>query len=351
MSDAIEDSTPRALSDLVKPTLREIVDFGSNPGNLRMRLFVPNGASRPRPLVVVLHGCRQTADGYDLGSGWSRLAEACDFLVLYPEQKHDNNRDNCFSWFEPERGRDEIESIRQMITAAIETRGADPSAVHICGLSAGGAMSGAMLAAYPELFAGGAIIAGLPFGTALNLSEAYESMGGRTKKAKTWGDLVRAASAYDGVWPSVAIWHGTADKVVNPINAGELVKQWTNVHGVGAAIPAEDHLGKVVRRTWRDAEGRVCVAEYSVPGLAHGAPVADTDPPAPFFLPADISSTRQIACDWGLTRRPGAAHVSAGIQTRPADAREKIEAGKQTPTPALAPKRRPRRRFWSIFGL
>lgn len=332
MSDAIDDSTPRTLSDLVKPTLREIVDFGSNPGNLRMRLFVPHGSPRPRPLVVVLHGCRQTADGYDLGSGWSNLAQACGFLVLYPEQKRDNNRDNCFSWFEPGRGRDEIESIRQMIATAIEIQGADPSAIHICGLSAGGAMTGAMLAAYPELFAGGAIIAGLPFGTALNFSDAYESMGGRIRKSKAWGDLVRAASDYTGEWPSVAIWHGTADKVVNPINAGELVKQWTNVHGVGAAVPAEDHVGKIVRRTWLDAtDGRVCVAEYSVPDLAHGVPVDDTDPPAPFFLPAGVSSTKQIASDWGLTERVPRAQKTVEVSPQPGQ--------------------KPRRSFWSMLGL
>lgn len=317
MSNVIDDFAPAEKHGATRsiPQLRDISDFGSNPGNLKMRLFVPEGASRRRPLVVVLHGCTQTVETYDSASGWSRLGGSHDFMVLFPEQQRGNNQQRCFSWFEPGEGRrggDEVESIHQMVTTAVAAFGADRKRVFVCGLSAGGAMAGAMLAIHPDLFSGGAIIAGLPYGTASSVSEAFESMtSGRIKDAKTWGDFVRAAARpsnsrearSDGeIWPSVAIWHGTGDNVVKPINAGELVKQWTNVHGIGAEVPAEDHIGTVTRRIWRDTAGRDCVTEYSVPGLAHGAPVDDRDPPAPFFLPAGVSSTRHIADDWGLTK-------------------------------------------------
>ena len=309
MPGVIDGPAPMARLEAVIATerLQTIAFPGGNPGNLSMRLFVPKGPSRRRPLVVVLHGCAQTALGYDAASGWSRLAETHDFLVLYPEQRVENNSQSCFSWFQPgdiERGGGEVESIHEMIETAVAAHAADPRAIYICGLSAGGAMSAAMLATYPELFCGGAIIAGLPFGTARNLSEAYESMSsGKVKDARIWGDFVRGASAHAGPWPSVAIWHGTDDRVVRPINAGELVKQWTNVHGLGAEIPAEDRVGKVARRIWRDASGRPCVSDYCVPAMGHGAPVDDQDPPAPFFLPVGISSTLHIAEDWGLTAR------------------------------------------------
>jgi poly(hydroxyalkanoate) depolymerase family esterase len=315
MSDVIDDLAPAKEPGGAAPLpkMRTIVDFGTNPGDLKMLFVEPDGGARRRPLVVVLHGCTQTAESYDASSGWSELADRHDFLVLFPEQKRGNNHQSCFSWFEPgdtQRGRGEVESIRQMISTAIERFGADRRRVFICGLSAGGAMAGAMLATHPELFRGGAILAGLPYGAASNMSEAYEAMSsGRIKDAKTWGDLVRSASANAADapnvarWPTVAIWHGTADRVVKPINAGELVKQWTNVHRIGATVPAEDKVGNVVRRTWRDDRSRVCVTEYSVPGLGHGAPVAHVDPPGPFFIPAGISSTWQIARDWGLTAR------------------------------------------------
>ncbi len=286
--------------------LVEIEDFGPNPGNLRMQVFAPP-ARTSRPIIVILHGCQQDADGYSKASGWMQLAVQEGFILLFPGQRRSNNRDGCFQWFDEnhiQRGQGEVASIRQMIADAICRFDADPARVFITGLSAGGAMAGAMLATYPEVFAAGAIIAGLPHGTARTLADARASMAGRTRDAKTWGDLVRAASPHRGRWPAVAVWHGMADPVVNPINAGELIRQWTNVHGVGASIPMEDQVGTATRRVWRDQNGRACVTEYSVPGLGHGAPVDDRDPPAPFFLPAGLSSTRRIAQDWGLTAPP-----------------------------------------------
>ena len=67
-------------------------------------------------LVVVLHGCTQTAAGYDLGAGWSTLADRYGFALLLPEQQRSNNPHGCFNWFQPEhsqRNQGEPLSIRQ----------------------------------------------------------------------------------------------------------------------------------------------------------------------------------------------------------------------------------------------
>ncbi len=298
-------STEGAVAGAQFEPLRDIGEFGSNPGNLRMRLLVPAMDDKRRPpLVVALHGCTQTAEGFADGSGWRRVADEHQFLLLLPEQRRANNQQTCFTWFEPgdtRRGGGEVESIRQMIAWSIEKHGADPRRVFVTGLSAGGAMAGALLATYPELFAGGAIVAGLPYGAATSASEAFDCMFvGRTREPRLWGDAVRAAAPAPDLWPSVAIWHGTSDAVVKPINAGELAKQWTNVHGVGSEAPDEDRIGAIARRVWRDAGKRACVTAYTLPGFGHGMPIADNEPPAPFFLPAGLSAARQIASDFGL---------------------------------------------------
>ena len=82
--------------------LVETASFGTNPGDLRMFSFVPPDLPAKSGLVVVLHGCTQTAAGYDLGAGWSTLARQYGFALLMPEQKANNAR-LCFNWFEPER--------------------------------------------------------------------------------------------------------------------------------------------------------------------------------------------------------------------------------------------------------
>ena len=313
----LAETGPHGSSTMLDP----VMDFGSNPGALKMYVHGPAhvlpSAAPFRPLVVVLHGCTQTAASFEAGARWGDLADRHGFVVLYAEQQRDNNQRGCFNWFaegDTHRGHGEVESIRQMIGHAVATLAVDPHRVFICGLSAGGAMAGAMLASHPELFAGGAIVAGLPYGTASSTSEALESMYmGKIKDAKAWGDLVRSASDHRGAWPTVAIWHGDADTTVKPINAGELVKQWANVHGLGADVPTEIRIGTATRRAWRDADDRVCLVDYSVPDLSHGVPVDDADAPAPFFLPSGICATRQIADDWGLLDEPRSRGILAGF--------------------------------------
>ena len=68
---------------------------------LHMRTYMPSEMADHRALVVVLHGCGQTAAGYDHGAGWSTLAERYGFALLLPEQQRSNNPNGCFNWFEP----------------------------------------------------------------------------------------------------------------------------------------------------------------------------------------------------------------------------------------------------------
>ena len=128
--------------------------------------------------MVVLHGCTQTAAGYELGAGWSTLARRYGFALLMPEQTKANNARLCFNWFEPhdiQRGEGEAASIRAMVEQMARAHGIDRKKIFVTGLSAGGAMSAVMLATYPDVFAGGAMIAGLPYGVANNVRQALHA--------------------------------------------------------------------------------------------------------------------------------------------------------------------------------
>jgi poly(hydroxyalkanoate) depolymerase family esterase len=291
--------------------LIEIESFGSNPGRLKMFAYVPAQRQPLAPLVVVLHGCGQGAADYDLGAGWSTLAKHFGFALLLPEQQRVNNPQRCFNWFQSEditRDQGEVASIREMIARMVADCAIDPRRIFVTGLSAGGAMTMAMLSAHPELFAAGAVIAGLPFGTARSMRDAILQMRmPPARPAGELGDIVRRASSYRGKWPKLSVWHGTADYTVHPDNASEIVKQWLDLHHLPLAPMAKTVVDGYPQQQWWNADGETIVESYTITNMAHGTPigVAANDKrygkAGPFLLEAGISSSYHIAKFFGVT--------------------------------------------------
>ncbi len=324
LSDTINRlATLRAMKGASAPPaatrLSTLSDFGSNPGALGGKIHIPPELGDGAALVVVLHGCTQTADGYDRAAGWSRLADELGFALLFPEQRRANNANLCFNWFVPEdcaRGSGEALSIRQMIEKVAVDHAIDRKRIFINGLSAGGAMTSVMLATYPELFAGGAIIAGLPYGTATSIPEAFDRMRGHGgPSGPALQELVEKASGHAGSWPAISIWHGTADATVAVGNADAIVSQWRGLHGLDAEPSDVISTKTYTRKVWSKADGAEGVTQYLIAGMGHGTPIATGDRPgsgiaAPFMLDVGLSSTHELAQAWKLEapNRP-ARHV------------------------------------------
>jgi poly(hydroxyalkanoate) depolymerase family esterase len=311
LATARQNAASARTTRLRRPTqLRELFGFGANPGNLRMFAYTPERLPHRAPLVIALHGCTQTADEYDHGTGWLSLADNFGFAVVYPQQEPANNPKNCFSWFLPgdiARGRGEALSIREMVEHAVATFAADRHKVFVTGLSAGGAMASVMLATYPEVFAGGAIIAGLPYGCASNVQQAFDAMfTEQAHAAQALGDRVRAASRHRGPWPKISVWHGASDPIVKSSNGEDIIRQWSNVHGLSDNPSYQELIGRHTRRIWNDANGTALIEAFSIGGMAHGVPLATTmgaescGAAGAFFLDVGISSTHHIARFWRL---------------------------------------------------
>jgi poly(3-hydroxybutyrate) depolymerase len=223
-----------------------------------------------------------------------------------------------------------------MIEAMVGAHGIDIRRIFVTGLSAGGAMASVMLATYPEIFAGGAIIAGLPYGSAATLPEAFDRMrghGGPSDAALQ--KLLRGASSHDGPWPTISVWHGTADLTVNVSNADRIVAQWRGVHHVPEKPTHTGGSSKHGQQVWRDAKGRALIEVHSIAGMGHGTPidaraVEGGSTATPFMLDVGISSTLEIARSWGL-----APVADAAANARPASRSETRFNG--TPD-AAAPK-------------
>jgi poly(hydroxyalkanoate) depolymerase family esterase len=307
--------------------LGPLTDFGPNPGALAAWTHIPKSVAG-MPLVVVLHGCTQSAAGYDRGAGWSELADRFGFALLFPEQSRSNNPNNCFNWFVPEdtkRGSGEAASVRTMIAAMIRLHPIDPARIFITGLSAGGAMTSVMLATYPDVFAGGAIIAGLPHAAANTLSQAFDRMRGHGHPSDdAYADAIRSASPHRGPWPTISVWHGSADATVSAANAGRIIGQWGTLQGLAESPDRETREGRHLHRVWHGADGRVQLEEHLIGDMGHGTPLATLGEercgiPMPFMLDVGIPSTWQIARAWGLlgAEREDRSPVAATASMRP----------------------------------
>lgn len=283
-------------------------NFGPNPGQLTMLSYRPERLAPRSPLVVVLHGCTQTAEAYAGNAGWLALADRFGFMVVAVEQSPANNPNRCFNWFSPgdvRRGEGEAGSIAAMVNHAIQAHDLDGDRIFITGLSAGGAMAAAMLAVYPDLFAGGAVIAGLPYGVARNVQEALSVMNradGRT--AGALGALIPGRQGDDAA-PRLSIWHGDADFTVQAGNAHDLAQQWSALHGLKPAPHRVETRPFGTRSIWRSAAGETVIELNVVRGLGHGTPLStkgagDIGKVAPFMLEAGISSSLEIARFWRI---------------------------------------------------
>ena len=192
----------RGLHGEPSSPLHEMRGFGSNPGNLRMFMFAPARLQQPRALVVVLHGCGQTAASYDLGAGWSTLAKHSGFALLLPQQQSANNANGCFNWFNTDdiaRGHGEACSIRQMIARMVHDYNIDPRRIFVTGLSAGGAATINTAFSRPELFRYVVIMSA---GAPANVDQLYPSF---------FGASGAAAKALRLVWVSA----GSEDFALN----------------------------------------------------------------------------------------------------------------------------------------
>jgi poly(hydroxyalkanoate) depolymerase family esterase len=315
------------------------MEFGSNPGRLRMFQYLPESWERGRiegsamrvekpvdapgdaalrepgpALVVALHGCMQDAAELGENSGWIDLAERWGFLLLLPEQRRRNNLTGCFNWFSPEDARrdtGEALSIRQMIDQMQRNHGVDSRRVYVTGISAGAAMALVLMSAYPEVISGGAPLAGVPVGCADGMLAGLSCMSDPPQKdAADWGAAVLSAADHPGPWPRVSVWQGEADSAVDPGNALAIVQQWTHVHGIEDATPEPAHAGEGhSHRVYRDSSGRILVESHLIEGMGHGIPV---DPgqgarrcgkESKFFPDVGVCSSLHIARFWGL--RPG----------------------------------------------
>jgi poly(hydroxyalkanoate) depolymerase family esterase len=257
-------------------TLTEITDFGANPSNLEMYLYVPESVTPNPAVLVAVHYCTGSGPAMYNGTEYASLADRYGFIVVYPSVTRSSK---CFDVSSPQAlrrggGSDPV-GIKSMVDWVLGTYDADPKRVFATGISSGAMMTNVLLGVYPDVFAAGAAFAGVPFGCfATTDGSEWNSAcanGTVTRTPQQWGDLVRGAyPGYTGPRPRMQLWHGTEDDVLRYPNFGEEIKQWTNVLGVGQTPASTDTPATGWTRTRYGATGdRAPVEAISLQGVGH----------------------------------------------------------------------------------
>ncbi|SCL13614.1 esterase, PHB depolymerase family [Micromonospora nigra] len=261
-------------------TLTEVTNFGANPSNLRMYLYVPDAVA-PRPgLVVAVHYCTGTGPAMYSGTQFAALADRYGFIVVYPSVTRSSQ---CFDVSSPQAlrrggGSDPV-GITSMIDHVRQRYPVDPDRIFATGISSGAMMTNVLLGLYPDVFSAGAAFSGVPFGcfATTNGSEWNSDCanGQLVRTPQQWGDLVRNAyPGYTGPRPRMQTWHGTDDEVLRYPNFGEQIKQWTNVHGLSQTPTYTDTPQAGYTRTrYGGSGGTAPVEAISMQGVPHNLPV------------------------------------------------------------------------------
>jgi len=274
---------PGLTSPAAAATLTEVTNFGNNPGNMRMHVYVPDSRPANPAIVVAMHGCGGSGPGFYASSEFASLADRYGFIVIYPTATQSAGFGNCFdTWSaaaKQRNGGSDPVSIMSMITYVQQQYGGDPNRVYATGSSSGGMMTNHMLALYPDVFRAGAAFMGVPFDCFANAADYPPGVsrctsGSMDRTPQEWGDSVRRVNpGYSGPWPRMQLWHGTNDTLVPYQLLQEAVEQWTNVHGLSQNPTSSDTPQPGWnRRRYADSSGNVLVEAYSIQGAGHSLP-------------------------------------------------------------------------------
>lgn len=293
-------------------SLQEIAGFGSNPGNLRMFVVVPPDLPARSALVVLAHGCLQTAQDIADMSGWAELAMMHRFVLMLPQTSKGNDSfAGCFRTWEPahqQRGAGEPLSVAQMVEWIIAHHAIDRHRIFMTGLSSGGHLTNVMLATYPDLFAAGAPQSSFPYKCATSFQEVAPCCLGKvTHSAKEWGDLVRSGyPGYRGSRPRVSIWHGSADPLLLIANLDRQMEQWTDVLRVDDVPDDVVSEGRLSQWLYADASGKTRVEANTIRGMGHAVAIdlsaqpQQCGEPRPYAEDVRVCAAARIAQWFGI---------------------------------------------------
>ncbi|KAF2842561.1 carbohydrate esterase family 1 protein [Patellaria atrata CBS 101060] len=262
----------------IAASLRQVTNFGENPTNVSMYIYVPDKLAMKPPILLFPHWCHGSAQAAYSGSQYSNLANTYGFIVIYPDSP--NQEDKCWDVSSKQtlthNGGGDSLGIVSMVRYTLDKYNGDPNRVFVSGISSGAMMTNVLIGAYPDVFAAGSAFAGVPFGCysgpSFNYWNADCAEGRITKSREDWAAMVKTAyPSYTGWRPKMQILHGTRDEIINYTNYKEAVKQWTAVLGL-SELPTSTTQNTPLQGWTKYVYGEDRFQAYSAAGVPHNIP-------------------------------------------------------------------------------
>lgn len=193
------------------------------------------------PLIVMLHGCHQTATQFAQGTRMNQWAERKGYAVLYPQQLVSNQSQRCWKWYDhaTQEGGGDVPTIVAMIDKVAGAYAIDRSRVYIAGISAGAGMANILALNHPQLFAAVGLHSGPVFGAGHSTMGALGVMqhGAALRADLAVREVLARHARFPGM-PTILI-AGEGDSVVRPINQVQLARQGLAFNGLAPDAPAK----------------------------------------------------------------------------------------------------------------
>jgi poly(3-hydroxybutyrate) depolymerase len=258
---------------------------GVNGGNLTGYFYWPS--TQPtlggkRALVLVLHGCAQTASGdiidstSDKGFNWKTVADQYGAVILAPNATGNVSGSHCWDYSRTTHSRttghegvllDLIQRFVNNTQYAI-----DPKQVYVAGLSSGGGETMVLACLAPDIFAGAGINAGPPPGTTTLQISSVPSGYTATTAANNCKALAGSNAAAFSTQIAGVIW-GTSDFTVSqqygPLDAQAMRLAYGGAYTKGATSTVAGGGSNV---PYTDANGKLRTSEITVTGMGHAWP-------------------------------------------------------------------------------
>lgn len=263
-------------------SLTQVTDFGKNPTNAGMYIYVPDSLPSSPTIILAIHWCHGTAQDFYTGTQWANLADTHKFIVIYPNSP--NSADECWDVASSKTlshdGGGDSQSIASMVSYTISKYNADTSKVFVTGVSSGAMMTNVMAAVYPNLFTAASAYSGVAAGCFAGPSVDYWNSdcatGKVVKTGEQWALIVKAMyPGYSGAYPKMQLWHGTADTVLYQQNLPEETKEWTTVLGVATAQAVTSNNSPLNGYTRVNYGGKV--ESILAQGVGHTVPVIEAE--------------------------------------------------------------------------